>query len=49
MVTNTGSTKAAGVRKLFKRSAHSFTTAVYPEDNPADGPRRSSRRDSPPR
>jgi hypothetical protein len=48
MVTIAGSKKAAVVGKLFKPFAQSFPAAVYPEDNPAARPCRSSRRDIPP-
>jgi hypothetical protein len=44
-----GSKKAAGVRKLFKASVPGFREAVDPADHPTARPRRSSRRDSPPR
>jgi hypothetical protein len=47
MVTIAGSKKAAGVRKLFNPSAQSSLAVIYPHDNPAARPRRSSRRDSP--
>jgi hypothetical protein len=49
MVAMAGSKMAAGVRKLFKPSVPVFLVAADPHEHPAAKPRRSSRRESPPR
>jgi hypothetical protein len=46
MVALAGSKKAAGMRKLFKRSTPSFPLAAYPKDRRMTSPLLSSRHSS---